>query len=354
MADAAADVGADLRDGQRVTRLERSGDRVTAVVTDQDRIPGDAVVTHPGPARRLPAAGPPAPAPAAPAARAVRRGAARRNRPDLAAPGAPHPLLWRGLADHVRRTHPHRAAHERSVTPHHPAHHHRPRARSAGPPSALHPRAPPQHRHRTGRRRVGAYLGPATGTRCCGSCNGAAWTASRPPSRRSASSPRHLARPPAMPRGHPSRPPTPLRRQGRSGRGTWSGGTENAVLAGCGTTPGVGVPTVLVSGKLPPHGSPARLRHPHRRAPRRRTGGGRRMTDRELDAAGIGDPAARGLPPLPRPERAAREDLLPRHPAAAGRAQTRRARSVRLRPAGPTTSSTASVPARTPGGGPRP
>ncbi len=27
-------------------------------------------------------------------------------------------------------------------------------------------------------------------------------------------------------------------------------GTANAVLAGCGTTPGVGVPTVLVSGKL--------------------------------------------------------------------------------------------------------
>lgn len=28
------------------------------------------------------------------------------------------------------------------------------------------------------------------------------------------------------------------------------GGTANAVLAGCGTTPGVGVPTVLISGKL--------------------------------------------------------------------------------------------------------
>ncbi|MCQ9129768.1 FAD-dependent oxidoreductase, partial [Streptomyces hilarionis] len=27
-------------------------------------------------------------------------------------------------------------------------------------------------------------------------------------------------------------------------------GTDNAVLAGCGTTPGVGVPTVLLSGKL--------------------------------------------------------------------------------------------------------
>jgi phytoene desaturase len=27
-------------------------------------------------------------------------------------------------------------------------------------------------------------------------------------------------------------------------------GTENAVLAGCGTTPGVGVPTAIISGKL--------------------------------------------------------------------------------------------------------
>lgn len=27
-------------------------------------------------------------------------------------------------------------------------------------------------------------------------------------------------------------------------------GWDNVVLAGCGTTPGVGVPTVLVSGKL--------------------------------------------------------------------------------------------------------
>jgi phytoene desaturase len=27
-------------------------------------------------------------------------------------------------------------------------------------------------------------------------------------------------------------------------------GAENVVLAGCGTTPGVGVPTVLISGKL--------------------------------------------------------------------------------------------------------
>lgn len=47
MADAAARAGADLRFGQTVTRLERSAGRVTAVVTDQDRIPCDAVVLTP-------------------------------------------------------------------------------------------------------------------------------------------------------------------------------------------------------------------------------------------------------------------------------------------------------------------
>lgn len=47
MADAAAEAGADLRFGETVTRLERSGDRVTAVVTEQDRIACDAVVLTP-------------------------------------------------------------------------------------------------------------------------------------------------------------------------------------------------------------------------------------------------------------------------------------------------------------------
>lgn len=47
MADAAAEAGADLRFGQDVTRLERSGDRVTAVVTADGRIPCDAVVLTP-------------------------------------------------------------------------------------------------------------------------------------------------------------------------------------------------------------------------------------------------------------------------------------------------------------------
>jgi phytoene desaturase len=47
-------------------------------------------------------------------------------------------------------------------------------------------------------------------------------------------------------------------------------GTENAVLAGCGTTPGVGVPTALVSGKL---------------AAARITGGARRPSARTEGAA---------------------------------------------------------------------
>jgi phytoene desaturase len=44
-------------------------------------------------------------------------------------------------------------------------------------------------------------------------------------------------------------------------------GTRNAVLAGCGTTPGVGVPTVVLSGKL----AAARITGPTHRA----SGGGR-------------------------------------------------------------------------------
>lgn len=39
-------------------------------------------------------------------------------------------------------------------------------------------------------------------------------------------------------------------------------GTDNAVLAGCGTTPGVGVPTVLLSGKLAAARITGRHAHP--------------------------------------------------------------------------------------------
>jgi phytoene desaturase len=43
-------------------------------------------------------------------------------------------------------------------------------------------------------------------------------------------------------------------------------GLDNAVLAGCGTTPGVGIPTVLISGRL----AAQRITGAARRAPRAR------------------------------------------------------------------------------------
>ncbi|WP_405646455.1 phytoene desaturase family protein [Streptomyces uncialis] len=47
MADAATDAGADLRYGSTVTRLERRGERITAVHTEDGRIACDAVVLTP-------------------------------------------------------------------------------------------------------------------------------------------------------------------------------------------------------------------------------------------------------------------------------------------------------------------
>ncbi|MFK8910848.1 FAD-dependent oxidoreductase, partial [Streptomyces sp. YS-3] len=45
-------------------------------------------------------------------------------------------------------------------------------------------------------------------------------------------------------------------------------GTDNAVLAGCGTTPGVGVPTVLLSGKLAAARITGATARAHRHGPR--------------------------------------------------------------------------------------
>ncbi|MFC8127132.1 phytoene desaturase [Streptomyces sp. NPDC057302] len=47
MAQAATDAGGDLRFEHDVTRLERAGERITAVITDRGRIPCDAVVLTP-------------------------------------------------------------------------------------------------------------------------------------------------------------------------------------------------------------------------------------------------------------------------------------------------------------------
>lgn len=57
-----------------------------------------------------------------------------------------------------------------------------------------------------------------------------------------------------------SRPPTPSRRPAPSGPATSSGAPPTPSSCGCGTTPGVGVPTVLISGKL----AAARITGPRR------------------------------------------------------------------------------------------
>jgi phytoene desaturase len=49
-------------------------------------------------------------------------------------------------------------------------------------------------------------------------------------------------------------------------------GLENAVLAGCGTTPGVGIPPVLVSGRLAAQRITGAARRPPPRAHRVPTG----------------------------------------------------------------------------------
>ena len=82
-----------------VTRLERTGDRITAVITDARAHPLRRGGPHPGPARQLRPArhgSPRRPLRAAPLA--VRGGPARRHRPYLAATGPPHDLLRRRLA----------------------------------------------------------------------------------------------------------------------------------------------------------------------------------------------------------------------------------------------------------------
>ncbi|WP_228973037.1 phytoene desaturase family protein [Streptomyces sp. DH12] len=79
-------------------------------------------------------------------------------------------------------------------------------------------------------------------------------------------------------------------------------GWDNVVLAGCGTTPGVGVPTVLVSGKL----AAARVTGGHAAAPRGRAGGGAGARPTAGNAArsgtGTGAPAPRASAVSPSPK----------------------------------------------------
>lgn len=204
---------------------------------------------HSGPARHLHAARPHAASPATDQACAVGRRPARRHRPDLARARAPHAVLRGRMAAHLRRTHPHRQPDERSLAADHPSHRHRPDPRAARPPSPLHPRPVPEHRHRTGRRSVGRPGSALPRQHPAGA--GTARTR-RYRRRRRGAGPGHtgrLARPGAR-GGHPFSAAHTFAQTGPFRPRNLVRGTANAVLAGCGTTPGVGVPTVLLSGKL--------------------------------------------------------------------------------------------------------
>ncbi|GGY99569.1 phytoene desaturase [Streptomyces poonensis] len=250
MADAAADAGAELRLGQEVVRLERSGDRVTAVVThDDERIACDAVVLTPDlpVVYRL-------------LGRAPRRAPRLRYSPSAVVLHAGTDRTWPQLAHHTLSFGAawHRTFDELTRT-----------GRLMSDPSLLITRptatdpdlAPPgRHlhyilapcpnteigpgaaawgdlapRYRDGllaelERRGLAGLASAVEQQCL--VTPADWRALG----HAAGTPFSAAH--TFAQTGPFRPRNLVR------------GTRNAVLAGCGTTPGVGVPTVLLSGKL--------------------------------------------------------------------------------------------------------
>ncbi|MFF4324449.1 phytoene desaturase family protein [Streptomyces sp. NPDC001568] len=249
MSAAAADAGATLHYGQTVTALERTGERITAVITDQQRIPCDAVVLTPDlpAAYRLLGARP-------------RRPLALRHSPSAVVLHAGTDRTWPELAHHTisfgaawKQT-----FHELTRT-----------GRLMSDPSLLITRptatdpslAPPgRHIHYVLAPCPNTTIGPsATSWKDLGPryrdsllralehrgltgfedsitaealITPADWTAQG----HAAGTPFSVAH--TFPQTGPFRPRNLPR------------GTANAVLAGCGTTPGVGVPTVLISGRL--------------------------------------------------------------------------------------------------------
>ncbi|WP_405192822.1 phytoene desaturase [Streptomyces anulatus] len=249
MADAAADAGASLRYGQSVTRLERSGDRVTAVVTDQERIPCDAVVLTPDLpiSYRLLGRSPHRPLPLrhSPSAVILHAGT-DRTWPELAHHTISFGAAWKSTFHELTRTGKLMSDPSLLIT--------RPTASDASlaPPGRhLHYVLAPCPNTEVGpgvrewrelgpryrdellaelERREMPGLGAAIEEE--GLVTPADWTAQG----HAAGTPFSVAH--TFPQTGPFRPRNLLR------------GTVNAVLAGCGTTPGVGVPTVLISGKL--------------------------------------------------------------------------------------------------------
>ncbi|MEV5935811.1 phytoene desaturase family protein [Streptomyces sp. NPDC052079] len=249
MADAAAEAGADLRFGHEATRLERSGERITAVVTDRDRVPCDAVVLTPDlpVAYRLLGRTPRRPVRLrhSPSAVVLHLGT-DRTWPQLAHHTLSFGAAWHSTFDELTRTG--RLMSDPSLLITRPTatdpglappgrHLHYVLApcpnTDIGPGAAAWTDLAPRYRDRLLReleRRGLAGLGSAIEAECL--VTPAVWHAQG----HAAGTPFATAH--TFAQTGPFRPRNLVR------------GTENAVLAGCGTTPGVGVPTVLLSGKL--------------------------------------------------------------------------------------------------------
>ncbi|MFJ9977481.1 phytoene desaturase [Streptomyces cyaneofuscatus] len=249
MADSAAEAGAAFRYGQTVTRLERSGERVTAVVTDRERIPCDAVVLTPDlpVTYRLLGRTPHRPlrlrhSPSA----VILHAGTDRTWPDLAHHTISFGAAWKSTFRELTRTGELMSDPSLLIT--------RPTATdpSLAPPGKhLHYVLAPCPNTEVGPGvREWRELGPRYRDELLAELErrempglGAAieeeglvtpvdWTAQG----HAAGTPFSVAH--TFPQTGPFRPRNLVR------------GTVNAVLAGCGTTPGVGVPTVLISGKL--------------------------------------------------------------------------------------------------------
>ncbi|MFF5447253.1 phytoene desaturase family protein [Streptomyces sp. NPDC012888] len=266
MADAAADAGAELRFDEPVTRLERSGDRITAVVTARDRIPCDAVVLTPDLPLTYRLLG-----------RRPRRPLRLRHSPSAVVLHAGTDRTWPGLAHHTisfgaawRTTFDELTRRGRLMSD---------PSLLITRPTATDPSLAPPGRH------LHYILAPCPNTDI--GPGAAAWAELGP--RYRADLLRELERrgldgieaaieddtlvTPAhwLDQGHAAGTPFSAAhtflQTGPFRPRNLVRGTPNAVLAGCGTTPGVGVPTTLLSGKL----AAARITGVHRR-PHARTG----------------------------------------------------------------------------------
>ncbi|MFJ4713661.1 phytoene desaturase family protein [Streptomyces sp. NPDC088785] len=249
MADAARAAGADLRFGRTVRSLERSGDRITAVVTDSERIPCDAVVLTPdlpivhrllGRAPRRPVALRHAPS------AVILHAGTDRTWPQLAHHTISFGAAWHDTFDELTRrgrlmsdpslliTRP--TATDPTLAP--PGRHlHYILApcpnTDIGPSPAQWGDLAPRYRAELLaelERRGLDGISDAIDEECF--VTPADWHAQE----HAAGTPFSAAH--TFAQTGPFRPRNLVR------------GTRNAVLAGCGTTPGVGVPTVLLSGKL--------------------------------------------------------------------------------------------------------